>query len=198
MDRPLLIGSKNKDKARELEALLEGLPWKVRRIEDYPETPRPVEDGDTFEANALKKAAYYGERFGVACVADDSGLAVDFLDGAPGVFSARYAGEACGYASNNAKLLAALAGAPWPERTARFICCAAIVFPDGASHVEMGAVEGHITIEAFGENGFGYDPIFVPAGQERTFAEMPPAQKRKLGHRGRAFRKMRAYLEAQG
>lgn len=192
----LLLGSGNADKARELAVLLRGLPLDVRSLQDYPAVAEPEEDGETFEANALLKARYYGAAFGVACVADDSGLEVDALDGAPGVYSARYAGPSCSYDDNNRKLLEALESLPWHERTARFRCCAALVRADGTTtHVECGAVEGHIAVECAGENGFGYDPLFVPTGGGQTFAEMAPADKHAISHRGQAFARMRAYLE---
>ena len=193
--QPLLIGSGNRDKAAELAHILEGLPWTIHSLRDYPEVEEPIEDGATFEENALKKARYYGQQFGVACVADDSGLVVDALDGAPGVYSARYAGEGCTYADNNAKLLNALRDTPESERTARFVCCAALVLPDGRSHIELGTVEGRIAAEYRGANGFGYDPVFIPQGHDVTFGEMDPADKHAISHRGRAFRNLRAYLE---
>ena len=195
--RPLLIGSGNRDKAAELAELLAGLPWEVKSLADFPTVPEPVEDGMTFEANALKKARYFCRRFNVPCVADDSGLQVDALDGAPGVFSARYAGEECTYADNNAKLLSALKDVPKEKRTARFVCCAAYVDPQRRTQVEMGVVEGRIALENRGDNGFGYDPLFIPDDADgRTFAEMSTAEKQAISHRGRAFRKIRDYLES--
>lgn len=194
----LLIGSGNRDKAHELATLLEGLPWEVRCLKDYPPVEEPEEDGDTFEANALKKAQFYGGHFGVACVADDSGLVVDALDGAPGVYSARYAGDACSYEANNKKLLQAMAGLPWHERTAHFCCCAAFVpLNEGEVHIEMGRCEGHIAVAPSGAGGFGYDPLFVPEGEERSFAEMGPEEKHAVSHRGRAFAQLRAFLESR-
>lgn len=193
--KTLLIGSGNKDKARELAHLLEGLPWRVTSLRDYPDIEEPEEDGHTFEENALKKARYYGQAFQVDCVADDSGLVVDALDGAPGVYSARYAGEGCTYGDNNVKLLDALAGVPEEERTARFVCCAALVFSDGRTHVERGTVEGRIASEPLGERGFGYDPVFIPEGYSETFGQVDPQVKHAVSHRGEAFRKIRAYLE---
>jgi len=195
MPEVLLLGSGNLDKARELAVLLEGLPWEVRSLRDFSAVEEPVEDGDTFESNALIKAKFYGAHFGVACVADDSGLEVDALNGAPGVYSARYAGDSCSYADNNSKLLRALDGVPWHERTARFRCCAALVLPDGTHHVEFGTVEGHIPIACAGDSGFGYDPLFVPRGDDRTFGEMSPLEKHAISHRGQAFARMRDYLE---
>jgi XTP/dITP diphosphohydrolase len=196
MAETLLIGSGNRDKARELASLLEGLPWDVKCLKDFPSVEEPVEDGDTFEANALLKARFYGAHFGVACVADDSGLSVDALAGAPGVYSARYAGEQCSYSDNNQKLLSALAETPWHDRSAHFCCCAAFLSRGGNSqHVVSGTVDGHIAVHPAGERGFGYDPLFVPEGEERTFAEMAPEEKHAISHRGRAFAQIRRYLE---
>jgi len=193
--RPLLIGSGNKDKAAELTELLAGMPWEVKTLADFPNVPEPAEDGETFDVNALKKAHYYAARFGVWCVADDSGLIVDALDGAPGVHSARYAGGKCTYADNNAKLLEALEGVPEAARTARFVCCAALVDPVGNSHVETGTVSGRIATSPRGGGGFGYDPVFIPEGYEETFGELGLEIKQTIGHRAQAFRKIRTYME---
>ncbi len=195
MNRPLLIGSGNRDKAQELADLLAGLPWDVLCLADFDPIEEPEETGATFEENALLKARYYGEAFGVATVADDSGLEVDRLGGAPGIYSARYAGEGCTYADNNHKLLTALGDVEPALRTARFVCCAAFVAP-GVVHVEHGACEGHIAHEPRGTNGFGYDPLFIPDGHTRSFAEMTVPEKQTLSHRGRAFRKIRRFLES--
>lgn len=195
MRRVLAIGSANREKARELATLLKGLSWEVKGLADFPAAPEVSEDGDSFEANAIKKARHYAAHLGVACVADDSGLVVDALGGAPGVCSARYAGEPCDYTKNNEKLLKALAEVPWPERTGRFVCCVAFTEPGGTPHVELGAVEGHIATACYGVGGFGYDPLFVPAGYDRTFGEMTPKLKHSLSHRGIALGKLRVYLE---
>jgi len=197
MIRNLLIGSANLKKAHELAVLLEGLPWKVLSLRDFPDIPAPEETGATFAENAALKARYYADAFHVACVADDSGLIVDALNGAPGVYSARYAGEQGNDAANIAKLLEALEETLWHERTARFVCCAAYVAPNEEVHLEEGEVRGHISVAPFGNNGFGYDPLFVPEGFEMTFAEMDPAEKHAISHRGRAFAKMRAWLESR-
>ncbi len=198
MTKTLLIGSNNRKKAAELATLLDGLPWEVRSLGDFPPVAEPVEDANTFEENAVKKARYYSEHYAVACVADDSGLVVDALDGVPGVYSARYAGPECNDEANIEKLLDALATTPWHERTARFVCCAAYIEPGmDEPHVETGTVAGHISVEPFGDNGFGYDPVFVPENHDCTFAEMPPEDKHAISHRGRAFEKLHAYLEAR-
>ncbi len=190
----LLIGSANENKARELAVLLEGLPWRAASLRDFPPIAAPEETGNTFRENALLKARYYSRALNVVCVADDSGLMVDALDGAPGVWSARYAGPEADDEANNAKLLEALEETPWHCRTARFVCCAAFRSPTGEEHVEEGEVRGHIAIAPYGESGFGYDPLFVPEGFDETFAEMTPDEKHAVSHRGRAFAKMRAYL----
>ena len=195
MPEPLLIGSNNRAKARELALLLEGLPWEVKSLAEFPEAPEPVEDGLSFEDNACKKARYFCERYGVACVADDSGIAVDALGGAPGVHSARYSGPRATDRDNNAKLLEELARFGPGERTARFVCCVAFCRPGEEPHIELGAVEGAIATAPRGPQGFGYDPLFVPAGYTKTFAEMDPADKLAISHRGRALRKLRAFLE---
>jgi len=194
--RTLLIGSKNLKKAKELAEILARLPWEVKSLADFPDIPEAAETAETFEQNALDKAAAYARQTGLWCVADDSGLIVDALDGAPGVYSARYAGGHGDDAANRARLLRELAGVPEPKRTARFVCCAALVTPEGDTHVEIGTVEGRIIHEERGAMGFGYDPLFVPEGKERTFAEMPADEKHTISHRGRAFGKLRAYLEA--
>jgi XTP/dITP diphosphohydrolase len=195
-EKTLLIATNNAHKVRELTDLLQGLSWHVVSLAEYPEAPIPVEDGDTFEANALKKATHYCRHHGVWCVADDSGLVVDALDGAPGVLSARYAGEDGNDGANNAKLLSELAGVEESRRTARFVCCAAMATPKGETHTERGSVEGRILLEPRGDNGFGYDPLFLPDGHDQTFAELPLAEKQAISHRGRAFRSLRTYLES--
>ncbi len=196
MIESLVIGTRNPGKIRELTLLLEGLPWAIKGLGDLPPMDDPVEDGDTFEANAIKKAVYFSDCFGLPCVADDSGLVVDALDGAPGLHSARYAGENSTDADRNVKLLAALEGVPEAERTARFVCCAAFARPGTLPHTEMGAVEGRILFAPRGYDGFGYDPLFAPEGFSLTFGELTPEDKMAMSHRGRAFRKLRAYLES--
>lgn len=197
MTETLLIGSGNLKKARELAELLAGLPWEVKSLRDFPAVEEPEETGKTFEENAALKARYYAAHFGVPCIADDSGLVVDALGGAPGVYSARYAGPRATDEDNNAKLLDALEDFLWHERTAHFFCAAAFCRPGSdAVHIETGRVNGHISMEPFGSGGFGYDPLFVPEGFDQTFGEMGSDEKHALSHRGEAFRKMRVYLES--
>lgn len=192
----LLLGTANQDKALELAALLQGLPWEVHSLREFPELAAPEETGTSFEENALLKAQYYAQATGLPAVADDSGLVVDALRGAPGIYSARYAGPGCSYADNNAKLLQELENVPWHERTARFVCAAAVIIPGRAPHVEVGSVEGHISQIPAGENGFGYDPLFVPLGEDPTFAGMSAEEKHQISHRGKAFSQLRRYLES--
>jgi len=185
----LVLASANPDKAAEISAIL------AATLSDLELAPRPAavpdvdETGTTLVENARLKAAAVAAATGEAAVADDTGLLVDALDGAPGVWSARFAGEAATYADNVAKLLRELTGVAPGRRTARFETVALIRWPDGGEVVATGAVEGVIATEARGDGGFGYDPVFVPAeGDGRTFAELTPDEKHALSHRGRAFR----------
>lgn len=169
-----------------MEALLEGVAELVPRPAGLGEV---VEDADDLEGNARLKAAAVCAFAGAAAVADDTGLEVDALGGAPGVRTARYAGETAGYAENVARLLAEMEGVAPAERTARFRTVVVVAWPDGAELVAVGSVEGLIAAEPRGLGGFGYDPVFVPAeGGGRTFAEMGDAAKHAVSHRGRAFR----------
>ena len=180
-----VLATANPDKAAEISEILAGLVLNPRP----PEVRDVDEDGDTLEANARLKAVALVEATGQAAIADDTGLEVDALGGAPGVRSSRFAGPHATYADNIVRLLEDLAGVPVGERSARFRTVALARFPDGAEVVTDGTVEGTITLSPRGTEGFGYDPVFVPAeGDGRTFAEMTPAEKHALSHRGRAFR----------
>jgi XTP/dITP diphosphohydrolase len=191
----LVLASANPDKAAEISTIL------AATLSDLELAPRPAavpdvdETGATLLDNARLKAAAIAAATGEAAVADDTGLLVDALDGAPGVWSARFAGEAATYADNVAKLLAELAGVAPDRRTARFETVALVRWPDGGEVVATGAVQGVIATQARGAAGFGYDPVFVPAeGDGRTFAELAPEEKHALSHRGRAFRALAAEL----
>jgi XTP/dITP diphosphohydrolase len=196
----IVVATGNAHKLAEIGRILEGLDVQLVAMTELG-VPSPVEDGDTFEANALLKARACAEATGAASIADDSGLEVDALDGAPGVRSARYAGvegqRAEVDAANNAKLVAELAGVPDEARTARFVCAAAVVTPDGEEEVVRGTMEGRIVDEPRGAHGFGYDPYFVSAGagDGRTNAELLPAEKDAISHRGDAFRRLRTHVE---
>lgn len=192
----LVSASANPDKVEEIGALLaEAGVRLVARPDDLPDV---VEDADTLLGNARLKAIAVCDATGQPAVADDTGLEVDALDGAPGVWSARYAGDHASYADNVRKLLAELnrVGATEPaQRRARFRTVAIVRFPDGSEVVAEGVIDGEIAAAPRGSAGFGYDPVFVPdGGGGRTFAEMPAAEKHALSHRGRAFRALAARL----
>ena len=187
----LVLASANPDKAAEIAAILVGHDM-VPRPTDVPDVE---ETGTTLEENARLKAVALVEATGAAAVADDTGLEVAALDGAPGVYSARYAGEDATYADNVAKLLAALEGVD--DRRARFRTVALARLPDGSEVIAEGVVDGTIAASARGNAGFGYDPLFVPDdGDGRTFAEMTADEKHTVSHRGRAFRALDAMLDA--
>jgi XTP/dITP diphosphohydrolase len=197
----LVLASANPDKAAEIRAILELVPGVVLHPRP-PSVPEVEETGDTLVDNARLKAFSLVEATGMAAVADDTGLEVEVLGGAPGVYSARYSGEHATYADNVAKLLEELdkAGADSPERrTAKFRCVAFVGFPDGTEVWADGEVAGVIATRALGESGFGYDPVFVPEGHGgRTFAQMNPQEKHGISHRGRAFRALAERLQAGG
>jgi len=190
----LVVASANPDKVAEIAAILGDVVELVPRPADLADV---VEDGDTLEANARLKAVAVATHAGAAAVADDTGLEIDALDGAPGVHSARFAGDDATYEDNVRKLLAELDGVPPERRTARFRTVAMVRTPDGGEVVGIGAVEGRIIDEPRGAGGFGYDPVFAPIeGDGRTFAEMSDDEKHEISHRGRAFRALAAALAA--
>lgn len=191
----LVLATANPDKVLEIAAILGPEVELVPRPGSVPDV---VEDSDTLEANARLKAVAIVEATGEAAVADDTGLEVEALDGAPGVHSARFAGENATYADNVDKMLESLAGHPEPAaRRARFRTVALTRFPDGTEVVAEGVVDGWIATGARGVAGFGYDPLFIPVdGDGRTFAEMTPEEKHAVSHRGRAFRALREALDA--
>ncbi|MCC3763770.1 RdgB/HAM1 family non-canonical purine NTP pyrophosphatase [Glycomyces sp. TRM65418] len=188
----MLLATRNQGKVRELRQILASAAPHVElvgldAVAEYPETP---ETASTFAGNALLKAHDGVERTGLATIADDSGLAVDALNGMPGVLSARWAGRAKDDAANNALLLDQLADVPDDRRGAKFVCAAAIVWPDGRELVVHGEMHGRIGREPKGDQGFGYDPLFTPDGFDRTSAELSPDEKNAISHRGKAFREL--------
>jgi XTP/dITP diphosphohydrolase len=206
----LLIGSRNRKKCREIADLI-APPWEpgilqerldIRPIDDVAGVPEVVEDGKTFAENARKKAGEVAKALRAWVVADDSGLAVDALAGAPGVLSARYAGEPSDDDANNRKLLSEMASVVDDQRGAAFRCALALADPTGAVRLEAeGACRGRVTHEPRGPGGFGYDPLFLIAEYHRTFGELSPLVKHQLSHRARAFARLRRGLErliAQG
>ena len=182
----LVVATKNPGKLREIREIL-GSEVSVTSLADFPGVGDIVEDGTTFEANAEKKALAVAFHTGHVSLADDSGLEVDALNGAPGVYSARFAGEKATDEQNNRKLLRLLEETPPEKRTARFRCVIAIGVPDGSVQTAEGRAEGLILCSPRGTGGFGYDPLFLVPGIRRTFAELPPEEKNRLSHRGKAL-----------
>ena len=188
-DTPLtiLLATTNAGKRREVRTALAGLAVELATLADHPGLPEAVEDADTFEGNARRKALHYAGLTDRWTLADDSGLEVDALAGAPGVHSARYAGPQRSDAANNAKLVAALADVPAERRTARFRCVLALARADQVLLTVSGVVEGVIIDQARGDNGFGYDPHFFVPRLGRTLAELDPDEKNRVSHRGQAL-----------
>ena len=189
LDRPLVLATHNQGKIAEFKELLSGFPIKIKSLKDFGPIPSVVEDGETFEDNAYRKAHDTAKMLGFPALADDSGLRVEALDGVPGVYSARYAGEGASDQENNLKLLEAMKGKE--NRRATFECVIAIAVPRGPALIYEGRCDGEIIHEMRGENGFGYDPIFFyPLGRE-TFAQMSSDEKNRVSHRGKAMAELR-------
>lgn len=190
----IVLGTHNTHKLLEISQILHGLPVEILTLNDFPDLPEAEETGQTFVENALLKARAAFAHTGLFALADDSGLEVEALHGAPGIYSARYAGVEKDYAANNRKLLEALKDVPEARRGAQFRCVAAIVGP-GLEEVVEEVVRGRIIHELRGNKGFGYDPLFVPEGYAHTFGELGEEIKNRISHRARAFRKAREILE---
>ena len=194
MTNRLVLASANRGKLAELRQILELLGIGLHSLADYPELPAIEENGQTFRENALIKARAVTQYTGEIALADDSGLEVDCLEGRPGVYSARYAGEPPDDRRNNDKLLKEMAGVPDYQRTARFRCVIAVVFPDGREFTADGTLEGRITLEPTGGGGFGYDPLFYELTTGRTLAEIPAEVKNRISHRARALAEVKEVL----
>jgi XTP/dITP diphosphohydrolase len=193
----VLLATRNAKKLRELRRILAPVvDVELVGLDDVPAYDEVPEDGATFADNALLKAREGAKHTGLPTVADDSGIAVDALNGMPGIFSARWAGRHGDDEANLWLLLGQLADVPPARRTGAFVCAAALVTPDGVEHVVDGRMDGAVVDAPRGDGGFGYDPIFVPTGELRTTAEMPPEEKDAISHRGKAFRAL-APLVAQ-
>ncbi|WP_338824909.1 dITP/XTP pyrophosphatase [Moorella humiferrea] len=186
----IVVATGNEGKAKEFRELLKGLNVTILTLRDFPDVIMPEENGYTFAANALLKARAVAERTGLPALGDDSGLEVDFLKGAPGVYSARFAGEPTDDRRNNQKLLKLLEGVSWERRTARFRCALALAKPDGEEHLAEGTVEGFIAYEPKGEYGFGYDPLFYLPAYGKTYAELGETLKNDLSHRALAVQNL--------
>lgn len=191
----LLIATKNDGKIREIEGLLAALPIKIRSLREFGNIFEPEETGGTFAENAVLKANYYAAETGIPALADDSGLEVMALGGAPGVFSARYAGEKANNEERISKLLSELKQVTSENRQARFVCAMAMVDANGVTKcVEEGFCNGQIALFPSGKNGFGYDPIFIPEGFSQTFGELSEEIKQKISHRALAALKIVGFL----
>ncbi|NTV48625.1 MAG: XTP/dITP diphosphatase [Geobacteraceae bacterium] len=192
----LVVATRNKGKILEINSLLAGLVDQISCAADFVDFPETVEDGATFEENALKKAREAAMFTGYPALADDSGLVVDALDGRPGVFSARYAGAGASDADNNARLVEECRNIPETHRQAAFVCVLAFVTPEGVERVFNGRINGQILSAARGEGGFGYDPLFLVDCFGRSMAELTIIEKNLVSHRAKAFIKFREYLES--
>jgi len=192
----VVLATRNRGKARELQALLAGVPVLIRTLDDFPEVPSIPESGHTYEANAVAKASTVARLTGNIALADDSGIEIDALDGAPGVNSATFLGPDATDVDRNTWVLGRLEGMASPRRTARYRAIVAIATPDGAIRAFEGMCEGRIAEAPRGSEGFGYDPIFVVADLEQTMAELSPATKNRISHRARALAAARGYLES--
>ena len=193
----LVIATKNAGKVAEVRDLLGALGFDVVSLRDLADAPEIDEDADDFAGNAAKKALAVLAAYGCAALADDSGLEVDALGGAPGVRSARYGGEGLSDTARNDLLLAALHGVPAGARTARFRCALAFAAPGAALQAFEGVFPGRIAFAPRGVHGFGYDPIFVPDGYDVSLAEIPPEEKRRVSHRGRALAAFARWVESR-
>lgn len=192
----IVAASQNKHKIKEIEAITKEFGMEIisRHDAGVPDV-EIVEDGVTFEENSFKKAYEIMKLCGKITIADDSGLEVDCLDGAPGVYSARFAGKDGDDQANNDKLKELIKDVPYEKRTGRFVSVITMVYPDGEKVVARGEVEGHIVLEEKGPNGFGYDPLFVPLGYDITFGQFDPNEKNKISHRANALIELKRQLE---
>lgn len=195
--RDIVVATANRNKVREIKEIMAGLPYNILSMSDAGIDVAIEETGGTFEENARIKAHTLRQMTGAMVLADDSGLEVDFLNGAPGVYSARFAGSNATYSEKIKKLLDMLDGVPAEKRTARFVCAAILIMPDGREICARGTCEGYIALEPSGTNGFGYDPVFYypPAG--KTLAQMTEEEKNRVSHRGKAMRDLAESLKRE-
>lgn len=195
--RRLLLGTRNPGKIREITSILQDCGWSLTSLQEFENVESPEETGDTYSENAIAKARFYAAATGLTALADDSGLEVEALDGAPGVLSARYAGSGASDADRRELLLFELSKTGDKDHRAHFVAVVAIASPDGTvMNVSEGICEGRITFEPRGTGGFGYDPLFVPDGYDQTFAELAQNVKNGISHRGRALIKTVDFLRS--
>jgi XTP/dITP diphosphohydrolase len=195
--KQVILATRNQGKVREFNRLFADLGWEAVSLDAFPDAPEVVEDGDTFEANALKKARTISTYLGMPAVGDDSGLEVDALEGRPGVYSARYAGEGATDEDNWRKLLKELEDVPMERRTARFRCVLALAEPGKEPIMASGHCEGVIVRQPAGTNGFGYDPVFFLPQHMATMAQLSPEQKNQISHRAMALRNLLAKIKGE-
>ena len=193
MDK-IVFATTNEGKVKEIKEILGDFPIEVVSMKEMGITADIEENGTTFEENSLIKARALAKLTGLPALADDSGLEVDYLNGEPGIYSARYLGRYTDYDYKNNYIIDKLSGAKGEERSARFVCVISLVLPDGREFVERGVVEGLIGYEQKGENGFGYDPIFYLPEYGKTSAELPPEEKNRISHRGKALTAMKKLI----
>ncbi|MEW5951834.1 MAG: XTP/dITP diphosphatase [Elusimicrobiota bacterium] len=194
----IFLATGNKNKIKEISAILPENKFKVETFSDRPDMPQTVEDGNTLRENSEKKAFACARYFKMPALADDTGLEVEFLGGAPGVYSARWAGEGCSYDDNNLKMLKEMNGVPKEKRKARFVCCITLAYPDGTLFSFEGSTEGYISEEKLGKEGFGYDPLFYIPEYGLTYAQMPQELKNKISHRAKALNLFARHVEKYG
>ncbi|MFV9511100.1 XTP/dITP diphosphatase [Tepidibacillus sp. LV47] len=197
VNNKIVLATKNQGKVREFKALFSELGIEILSMKELANVPEIIEDGNTFEENAKKKAETICKLTGVPTIADDSGLVVDILGGAPGVYSARYAGEHATDEENNQKLLQALAGIPMEKRTAHFVAYLAFAVPNSETIGVQDSVDGYILESPRGQYGFGYDPLFYLPEYNKTMAELNPETKNRISHRGKAMRRLFQMLKDQ-
>ena len=191
---PVILATRNPGKVREIVAIYAPLELELRPLADYSEIPQMREEGTTYADNAAAKARAAALRMGLVALADDSGIEVDALGGAPGVHSARFLGASASDGERNARILFLLEGVPKERRTARYRAAVAVARPDGTVRVFDGVCEGQVAVAPRGTAGFGYDPIFMPEGAQQTIAEIPLEVKNRISHRARALRAAEPYL----
>jgi len=190
----IIFATSNEGKMKEIRLIMENSGYEVVSLKEAGISADIVEDGSTFEENAVIKAEAITRLTGEMALADDSGLEVDYMDKAPGIYSARFLGEDTDYTIKNNYILDKLKGVPEAERTARFVCAIALAFPDGKTVTKRATIEGYIGYEIRGENGFGYDPIFIVPEYDKTTAELSIDEKNKISHRAKALRAIKEEL----
>ncbi len=194
--KTVIIATKNEGKAKEFESLFAAKGYEVKTLLDFPDSPDVEETGTTFEENAILKAEAISKEYHGVVISDDSGLIVDALDGRPGVYSARYAGEDKNDEANTNKVLSELEDVPEEERTARFYCALAVASPNQETITVSGTIEGYITEQPVGENGFGYDPIFYVKELGKTTAQLTKEEKNKISHRAKALKALQGKIDS--